>query len=680
MKILKKEGFNRDNIVSYGNMFLIGNGHLGYRGTLEEYKKEQMVGLNVAGFYDRYEDKWRESVNIPNPFYVEINNHNILKNKYISHYQKLDISNALFHRRTEYDDLVIESSRFVCFEPNNHIVFRYKIYLKKDKMISLKIGTDTDIYEINGPHFRSKNIDRVDNCLIFTGLTNEKKIIVEKNNYKFDRKSHVSNYKNGIFNIKIDGKNGQIYVFKCFSKIIEKSEDFINDVKYNYNALLNTHKKIMSDKWSMAKVTIEGNKKAQDAIDYSIYHLLILGNEKYSHSIPARGVSGQTYKGAIFWDTEIFMLPFYTLTFPNIAKKLIEYRLNTYNGAVAKAKDVGYGGAFYAWESQDDGIEACSKYNVTDPITNEPIRTYFDERQIHISADIAYGMLQYIDVTNDYSFLTSTNMLNVLEDIVEFYRSYSTIIEGKYHFLKVIGPDEYHDLIDDNAYTNIMVKYVTLKVYEIMKMTKGHYEYADYINFANNIYIKDPVDNVIEQFDGYNKLEDSSVEKIKSQLRHPNEYYGFIARNTKIIKQADVITLLVLLQNMFDKDVMKANFDYYYKNTEHGSSLSSSMYSIIASKIGYDDIAYDMFYKSASIDLGVNQKMYAGGIYIGGTHPASNAGAYLSLVFGMCGLTFKDGKPTIDPHLPKHIDNIIFKIIYRGKKYLIDARKGISKI
>ena len=149
---------------------------------------------------------------------------------------------------------------------------------------------------------------------------------------------------------------------------------------------------------------IKGNKKAQFAIRYSIYHLLILGNKNYTHSIPARGVSGQTYKGAIFWDTEIFMLPFFTLTDPNIAKQLLQYRINTLKGALRKAKQYGYKGAFYAWESQEKGQDGCSKYNVTDVFTNKPVRTYFNEKQIHISADIAYGLIMYSSIANDDSF------------------------------------------------------------------------------------------------------------------------------------------------------------------------------------------------------------------------------------------------------------------------------------
>ena len=125
-----------------------------------------------------------------------------------------------------------------------------------------------------------------------------------------------------------------------------------------------------------------------------------MGNKNYCTSIPARGVSGQTYKGAIFWDTEIFLEPFYNMVDPEISRNLILYRINTLEGAKKKAQEFGYEGAFYAWESQDTGLEACSKYNVTDPLTNKPIRTYFNEKQIHISADIVYSIEQYIKMTD----------------------------------------------------------------------------------------------------------------------------------------------------------------------------------------------------------------------------------------------------------------------------------------
>lgn len=673
---LRKDGFNSKDIISFGNMFLIGNGHLGYRGTLEEYTKDEMVGLNVVGVYDKYLDKWRESINMPNPFFLKMEEYNIFNEDYINHYIDLDIKHALFNRYTEFNKLIIKSERFISQTLDNVIMFKYKIKAKEDIETSLTFGMDLDIYEINGPHFKEYSITRVDNILTFKGLTNENKELYEEVIYLFPKELKEEKYSKGLFTCTLKLNKDQEIEIYALSKISEYKKEKLD--KFNidlYSKYKEDHFINFENKWNTSDVIIKGNEEAQFAIRYSIYHLLILGNEKYETSIPARGVSGETYKGAIFWDTEIFLLPFFTLTNPKVAKKLLKYRINTLNGALDKAKEYGYEGAFYAWESQEYGQDACSKYNVTDPITNEPIRTYFNEKQIHISFDISYAVFQYINATLDESILDE-KCFNMLIEIANFALSYSTKIDDKYHVLDVIGPDEYHERVDDNAFTNYLINYVIKNTIKYLRKYNYKEELiSKYQEYIDNLYLpKVNEDNLIEQFKDYFKLEDTTIEVVRSRLRHPMDYWGTengVAYPTRIIKQADVITLLVLLNEEFNESVKKANFDFYYPYTEHGSSLSSSMYSIVASELNYTDIAYDMFMKSATIDLGTNQKMFAGGIYIGGTHPASNGGSYLSLLFGIAGLKFNDEEIKLNPHLPSKIKGLEFKIIYRNKKYLI---------
>ena len=680
---LRKDGFNSNDIISFGNMFLIGNGHLGYRGTLEEYSKKEMVGLNVVGVYDKYLDKWRESINMPNPFFLKMDEYNVFNEDYINHYIDLDIKHALFTRNTEFNNLIIKSERFVSQTLDNVIIFKYEITAKEDINTSLTLGMDLDIYEINGPHFKDYSITRIDNTLSFKGLTNENKDLYEEVIYLFPKELKEENYSKGLFTCSLTlSKNQKIEIY-ALSKISEYKKEKIDNFSIDlYLKYKEDHFNNFENKWKQSDVIIKGNEEAQFAIRYSIYHLLILGNEKYETSIPARGVSGETYKGAIFWDTEIFLLPFFTLTNPNVAKKLLKYRINTLEGALNKAKEYGYEGAFYAWESQEYGQDACSKYNVTDPLTNEPIRTYFNEKQIHISFDISYAVFQYINATLDESILDE-KCFNMLIEIANFAISYSKKIDDKYHVLDVIGPDEYHERVDDNAFTNYLINYVIKNTIKYLRKYNYKKELIDkYQDYLDNLYLpKINKNNLIEQFNGYFNLEDTTIEIVRSRLRHPLDYWGTengVAYPTRIIKQADVITLLVLLNEEFNYDIKKANFDFYYPYTEHGSSLSSSMYSIVASELNYNDIAYDMFMKSATIDLGTNQKMFAGGIYIGGTHPASNGGSYLSLLFGISGLKFKDNEIILNPHLPSKIKGLEFKIIYRNKKYLINVYEDNS--
>ena len=160
-----------------------------------------------------------------------------------------------------------------------------------------------------------------------------------------------------------------------------------------YDIFKNSHVQQSENRWDISDVIIEGSEEDQLALRYSIYHLQIIApSHSNKLSIPARGLSGQTYKGAVFWDTEIFMLPFFLHTSPEVANNLVNYRIRTLDGAREKAKYYGFKGAFYAWESHENGEDACSDFNVTDVFTGRPVKTYFKDKQVHISAAVAYAV------------------------------------------------------------------------------------------------------------------------------------------------------------------------------------------------------------------------------------------------------------------------------------------------
>ena len=674
---------------------------MGYRGTLEEYTKSQGVGLNIVGFYDRYSSKWRESVNVANPIYIKsyFNDKclSVLENTPLNHNITLDTEKRVFSRKTEFDDAIITSSRFVSATKDNLIGFEYKLTAKSAGEYSILAGIDALIDEINGPHFATKKVYRKEELIIFEGQTNESKVAYVK--LKLICDSDYIEKKEENYRLTNEyKKNLEAGESICLVGVADiEANDFIDETidisSYELKDYLNLkdeHIKECLAQWSISQVVIDGPKDAQEGLDYSIYQLLSIAPHKYITSIPARGVSGQTYKGAIFWDTEVFMLPFYILTNPSVARGLVEYRIKGLKGAKKKAKDFGFRGAFYAWESQEEGYEACSLYNITDAKTGEPIRTYFADKQIHISADVIKALFDHSTRTNDYTLLNHGGLEAALE-VARFYLSYSSIDKnGVYHLNDVIGPDEYHERINDNTFTNYLVKDViskTLKYFNglkekspyktsklLTKIKMSEKELDDIIKFENNIYIPSTND-IIEQFNGYFALEDVKVEDVRKRLTTANEYWGKEASKTRVIKQADVITLLALYPRDFSLDIAQRNFNFYEPYTEHGSSLSASMHSLVASRIGLKDKAYQFFMKTALADLGESTKKYAGGIYIGGTHPAANGGAYLSAIFGFAGLTYDGAKIKLQPHLPTELNSLTFKFYENKKVYEANVTK-----
>lgn len=698
--VLIKEDLLPRNILSYGNMFLIGNGHIGYRGTLEEYTKDQITGLNIIGFYDQHGDKWRESLNAPNPFFFEIEGHHFLKDRPTAHEIRLNLKTAVFERSTVYSDLSIESKRTISQSEDNLLLEEYRIKIKEKTKFCLNFGLDTDIYEINGPHFKEKNVRYEDGIVVFEGTTNENQYLGMEVAYLCDDPSVIYSPEDLRFHLCKEAEPQEI-VIRVMAKIYERTLDREEQRRFResvysrrFESLFSLSEKIFSDKWKVADVLIEGDEKAQFSLRYSIYHLLILENERYRHSVPARGLSGQTYKGAVFWDSEIFILPFFLMTNPKMARKILEYRIHTLNGAKEKAKKYRYEGAFYSWESQDTGLEACSEYNVTDPISNQPIRTYFNEKQIHISADIVYAFNDYLSRTKDYSLLVDGGY-EVIRQVLLFLMSYATKGEdGLYHFNDVIGPDEYHERVDDNAFTTYM-NYESVKLYlkyygilrkeGLMDVSEDEELCRRAEKFLSEIYLPTIDENgILEQFKGYFALEDVGVEEVRKRVKSEKEYWGSkngVATPTRVIKQADVIALMSLQYKKFTPEIIKANYDFYNRYTEHGSSLSASMYSQCACRIGYLEEAYKMFIRSATVDLEEgSSKMFAGGIYIGGTHPASNGGSYLSVVNGFAGMTVENGKYSFHPNLPDNIRRLEFSYYQENRLMKVSLTKDRAAI
>jgi kojibiose phosphorylase/nigerose phosphorylase len=437
-----------------------------------------------------------------------------------------------------------------------------------------------------------------------------------------------------------------------------------------------------------------------EALNYSCYHLTsIAPRHEESMSIAARGLSGQTYKGAVFWDTEMFMLDYFLMTNPKVARTLMRYRIDTLEGAREKARSYGYQGAFYAWESQEGGFDACSDYNVTDVFTKRPMRTYFKDKQVHISAAVVYGICRYIDFTLDESILEEGGADTIIE-CAKFYYDLLQQKVGKdvYEIHDVIGPDEYHERVNNNGYTNRMAKYcfkaaldTIEKAEENPEILKEQLSEKELKNFKKNfrdayekIYIPKPNEQgIIPQFDGYFDLEDTTVEEVRSRLLDPKEYWGGaygVASHTQIIKQADVVTWLSLFPQDVSEEQLLKNWNYYEPRTEHGSSLSACMYAMLACRCHMPEKAFPLFMKSASADLQGGGKEWAGLVYIGGTHPAAAGGAYMVALRGFAGLSCENHRVSVAPNLPKHWEGMKFRIHYENKKYEIEINQKEARV
>lgn len=720
-----EHSFESDRITTNGNKYMIGNGYMGYRGVLEEYGKDQLAAVTLAGVYDRSGDKWREPVNAPNGLYTVISCDgevlSVLETEPLAHTQSLDLRTAVHRRETMFDirgggRVTLTAERFVSMNQLHLLAARWTLHCTVDCRIGIMTGIDGAIWDINGPHLSEQQSSSAGGVLLSTAVTGElgqqvavAELIAFGTAEQAKRVDAVIELDGGtaLRHISIEAKAGETYTWCKYAAVFtgldgegDPEEDgtdarAVQTVQKaaatGYGGLLEAHRRKWAERWSRSDCVIEGDDEAQFALRFSMYQLLIIAptlSEKVS--IPARGLSGQVYKGAVFWDTEMFMLPFFLHSDPEIARNLMMYRIHTLDGARRKAEEYGYLGAFYAWESQDSGDDACTLFNVNDVFTGRPMRTYFRDKQIHISADVVHGLWQYVTFTGDDSILADGGA-EVIWECARFFYSYAYYnpVKQRYELLDVTGPDEYHERVNNNAFTSAMVQ-ETLKIaLQTAERLQDKYpavynglaeSYADgpfldeFTDMLAQLYVPQPDPNtlVIEQFGRYLQLEDVSLAELKARVIHPNEYFGGgngLATTTRILKQADVVLMLYLFKGQFSKEVKRVNWEFYEPRTEHGSSLSACIYALVAADIGLPDWGYPYFMRTATVDLTGESKQYVGDLYIGGTHPAANGGAWMAVVLGFAGLQYDGESAILNPSLPQAWKSVELPVVLRGGSF-----------
>ena len=435
------------------------------------------------------------------------------------------------------------------------------------------------------------------------------------------------------------------------------------------------------------------NPYDQLAIRFAQYHLLNMAPKHDSrYGIGAKGLSGEGYKGHSFWDTEIFLLPFFTYTFPEIARSLMEYRYNTIEGARKKARQNEYRGAMYPWESAwaDDG-EVTPVWGAVDIITGKATKIWSGFIEQHITSDVAFAVWQYFMITGDEDFMESYGY-EILLDTGIFWSTRLEWNEQKkeYHINNVVGPDEYKEHVNNDAFTNHTALWCmenASRYYNILKESNPNlfdrlnkklnldFEIGELRERIDKVYLPRPNSElVIPQDDTYLSLRQIDLTKYKNQKHVGSLFQDFNldqVNQIQVSKQASVVMLMYLLEHKFDHEIKKANFEYYEPRTLHDSSLSLSTHAILAADIDNLPLAYSLFERAARIDLGPNMKTSDHGI-----HAASLGGVWQILVCGFGGLRMLDGKLRIDPKIPAQIDSISYPINMERQQYTSKSVEG----
>lgn len=448
---------------------------------------------------------------------------------------------------------------------------------------------------------------------------------------------------------------------------VEEKSRICTTLGYGY--FKEKQKEYMKEFWDTADVGIQGDEALQQGIRFNLFHIMQAAGRDGRTSLGAKGLSGEGYEGHYFWDTEMYVLPVFIYTAPELAKRLLEYRYHTLNQARERARVLGHEkGALYPWRT----------------INGEEASTYFPlgTAQYHINGDIAYAFQLYVDVTGDREFLKEM-AAEVLCETARVWADVGCFAECKgnqYCICSVTGPDEYNAIVDNNFYTNLMarenIRYA-LKALELLQETEPEF-YQEFVRRLSiteqeTTYWKRIVENMYFPYDEKRQVyplddgfmmrkpwDDSKIPVEKRHLLYENYHPLFIYRQ-RMSKQADAILGMYLHSNLFTKEELKRNYDFYQEVTLHHSSLSTCIFGILASEIGYHEEAYDYFSQSARMDLDDYHNNFYAGI-----HAANMAGTWLAIVNGFAGLRTNAGQLAFNPFLPKGWEGYTFRIKYRG--------------
>jgi trehalose/maltose hydrolase-like predicted phosphorylase len=445
-----------------------------------------------------------------------------------------------------------------------------------------------------------------------------------------------------------------------------------------WRGIVSAHEAVWDARWTASDILIEGDDEIQRALRFAVYHLTSAANpEDERVSIGARALTGDAYLGHVFWDTEIYLLPFYTAVWPEAARALLMYRFHTLPAARVKAGHFGFKGALYAWESADTGMETTPERVVVADGTQIDILT--GRMEHHISADIAYAVWQYWRCTGDDDFFLHAGAEIVL-DTARFWASRAVAeADGRRHIRHVIGPDEYHEDVDDNAFTNVMARWNVARGLETMDLLRTRWpdhaatlreklalhddELADWRDTIARIVIGfDPATGLYEQFAGFHTLEPLDLAAYADRTVPIDVVIGReMTQRSQVVKQADVVALIALVPEEFPDATAETNFRHYEPRCAHGSSLSTGMHALVAARLGDAAMALRYLRETASTDLDLDPNS-AGGVRVAGL-----GALWQVVILGFAGLHQRGETLGIDPRLPPQWHSLSFRVRWRGR-------------
>lgn len=699
-----EEDIDTSDINHLESVFSLGNGYLGLRGTYDEndINLMQEPGMYINGIFEKeplihlwdckgFARNEQYTVNLPDWRIIELyidGEKACFTNGLQNHKRRLDFQKGLLEREFDFTTstgktVSVKSIRVVSIENPHSAQIRYivkPVNFSGEIVISSAVEKATAINGKNPTFVANEEVNN-ESILIETKtkLTNQTVASAimhkfSKENYSLDIINEANLYccKFTVFaNENQDIILDKFAVFystedKGMNLIESAQQEVCKNAEKGFCEIQKEQETFWKEYWENADIEIEGNDSDQQAIRLSLFHLRNQLPSINDASIGATGLTGANYSGKVFWDTEMYLMPYYLFTYPQTCKGLLKYRTKLLDKARERAREMGACGALYSWCSID-GEETSVVFEAS-------------TAEYHINSDIAYAIWRYYQATEDSDFVYE-NCAEMLFETAKFMAHRGTFVEaydGRFCINAVCGPDEYACGVNNNCYTNFMVQFhlrFALSIYkemqnmapELLGKINDRVKLTDeeldlWQRAADKMYyrINDRY-GIYEQDDRfvYNDAVDMNTIPRNFDIRmmfHPLDLWRI-----QVLKQADVVLLQFILGNLFTKEEKKCNYDYYEPKTNHGSSLSAAIHSIMANEIGYHEDAYEYFRSSAYMDIGDFKKNTHGGIHI-----ACHGGVWMSVVNGFLGMRLYTEGLEFNPNIPEIWTKCRTKFAYKG--------------
>lgn len=719
---VEQEGFDPAREHDIESLFTVGNGYLGVRGALDTPLPGSHADLFIGGVYDRKhparpyselefmgggrgDHEHTELVSAPFPFRLSIRVGGVpvdlAASPWRTHRRTLDLREGILHAYTEYetnaDRRVIVRTRRCASLSDLHLLLQEVTVCLANHSATVELDASLVDPELttNHPHLTlldSSNPGGGLEVQRFRTQASGVEIAIAA------RTALVGGDDAAAVRWQVAGRIGGTLTFRRYVAIYTSSDvadpasaatRHVEAQRWeDFDVALSAHRARWEAIWERADVRVGGSPSTEQALRFNAYHLVIAADRDPRVSVGARALTGRAYEGHVFWDVEIFKLPFYLHTCPDVARNLLLYRQSTLEGARRRARELGCRGACYAWESTVTGDDVTPRM-IRLKTSGKEIPIFTGTQQLHVTAGVAHGVWRYWEATRDRDFMRDAGV-EILIETARFWTSRCSLGPRHLHIRDVVGPDEYHHSVHDNAYTNWMARFNLERAVEAVGWMKQEYpkawgalverlaldrdEAPSWATVARELHCPGPnAQGLIEQFEGFFDLEDYSLpreERFKAPISRLFEWDRI--NRLQLIKQADVLMLLHLFPDAFPIEVVAANYRYYEPRTDHSSSLSPGVHAAIAARIGLIEDAERYWRESLWLDL--SNKMGNSSL---GVHPACMGATWQAMVFGFLGVRFDDAEPSLgagaNARLPEKWRGVSLSLAWRGHVHPIQT-------